>query len=167
MTQIKLPKEFTTYCEALQRNPEKVIEELINQFLAEHPENSEPNYIFLQDFIPPIIEALDESINSNRGPFRAKYYPPPQEEGNVLWFHLTSVLSWWKKTNAEALDSPHLKKELHEADYIIGPKAINIAGKATWCYGFEQPLDNPILPLPENTNIISLEWTETHAPKLQ
>lgn len=77
------------------------------------------------------------------------------EKDNILWFHLSTSLSWWYKhrrsQNRSVLDSAAIKSQLKErmvadednasaGQYIIGRKPITIDGATRHCYGIKVDL---------------------------
>lgn len=163
MTQIKLPETFVARCEDARLNPQETAKEILSAWEPKGEDTTgRPIKPVLQNFIPTLVQALKDAINTHEGTFRAKYYPPPNGN-NTLWFNLNSAMDWWLLNQGQKLNSRWLKKELRRFDYTAGPKAVKIQSKATWCYGFRQPLDTPILPLQGSHDF--LEWTKTSAPR--
>jgi hypothetical protein len=77
-----------------------------------------------------------------------------EEEGETLWFHLTSAHEWWqadcRRRGEEALGLRALKQQLAErrGEFVGDPKTRNVGRQAFWMYPIDvkaasQALDTP------------------------
>lgn len=155
--EIILPEKFVKECQELNLDPQEEAFKALSKH--KNAPDKPPTRVTVQTFFPKMAQALYDSLNEDSGPFKAKYYP----RENVLWFHLESVFDWWLRTFDQYIDKPSLVTDIKIQDYTMEPKAVNIRGKTTWCYGFSQPQDQPIIPL-KQPNRHHLEWTTYIAP---
>lgn len=96
-----------------------------------------------------LIEDLINEASRSAGvdpPFVYKYV----DSDNILWFHLSTALSWWYKhrrsQNRPVLDSAAIKSQLKErmvsetgltGQYIADRKPVSIDGSTRHCYGID------------------------------
>lgn len=101
--------------------------------------------ILADELIEDIINEASRSAGVDP-PFVYRYV----EQDNLLWFHLSTALSWWYKhrrsQNRSVLDSAAIKSQLKErmitvigttGQYIADRKPIAVDGATRHCYGID------------------------------
>lgn len=106
--------------------------------------------ILVDEFVEDIINSVAMTFPE----FAHKY----DAEENVLWFHLSSAMSWWrarrKQQDRPILDTTAIKAQLKERHspagdtskgrYVVDKTAKTIDRKTYWCYGVSLSVANDI-----------------------
>lgn len=144
--------EFQGFLETYNINSLKILPELLNDVIQQPLENvvnteTGRGTIIVDEMIEELVNEI--VLSGGFPPFVIKY----DAESNELWFHLSTVVSWWrqarKRQNRPILETAALKAQLREREYnpvqdslregqyVVGREAKTLQGKTYWMYGID------------------------------